>query len=100
MHEFQDNLQRPWRITLNGWQLRKLKERIDFDARDHESILRAAGDPVLLCNVLFLLCEDQAKAAGISDEDFGTSLGGDAIDAAAEAYLAESVDFFPQRQRP
>jgi hypothetical protein len=99
MHQFKDNQQRPWQISLNGWQLKKLKERLDFDARDHESIFKAAGDPELLCNILFVLCEEQAKTFGVTDEDFGKSLDGDAIDEATQAYLDESVDFFPQRQR-
>lgn len=100
MHQFKDNQSRAWQLALNGWQLKKLKERLDFDARDHESILHAAGNPMLLCDILYLLCEDQAKAANVTDEDFGKSLTGDAIDDAAEAYLAESVDFFPRSQRP
>ncbi len=100
MHQFKDSEGRPWQVVLNGYQLKRLKEQIDFDARDHQSILRAADDPVLLCNVLFLLCEDQAKSKCISDEDFGRALGGDAIDDATEAYLLESTDFFPRSQRP
>lgn len=100
MHRFKDNTGREWRLSLNGWQLKKLKETLDFDARDHESILRAASDPVLLCNVLFVLCEEQAKADGVSDQQFGEAMGGDAIDEAAQAYLEESVDFFPRSQRP
>ena len=100
MHQFKDNQGRPWQIALNGWQLKKLKEQIDFDARDHESILRAAEDPCLLCNVLFLLCEDQANTKGVTDQQFGESLTGDAIDDATEAYIAESVDFFPRSHRP
>jgi hypothetical protein len=100
MHRFKDNADREWDISLNGWQLKKLKETIDFDARDHESILKAANDPLLLCNVLFVLCEKQAKERGVSDEQFGEALGGDAIDAATEAYIQESVDFFPRSQRP
>jgi hypothetical protein len=100
MHKFQDNQGREWRIALNGWQLKKLKDQLDFDARDHESILRAAEDPALICNVLYVLCEDQAKADAVSEQAFGEALTGDAIDDATEAYLAESVDFFPRSHRP
>jgi hypothetical protein len=100
MHQFKDNQGRAWKVALNGWQLKKLKEQLDFDARDHQSIMQAAGDPVLLVNVLYLLCEEQATEANISDKQFGEAMSGDAIDDAAEAYLAESIDFFPRSQRP
>lgn len=100
MQKFTDNVGREWSISLNGWQLKKLKHDLGFAARDPESIFRAAEDPGLLCDVLYVLCEDQAKAAGVTDRQFGEALTGDAIDAAAEAYMLETVDFFPQRQRP
>lgn len=100
MHWFRDNTGREWCLSLNGWQLKKLKELLGFDARDHESIFRAASDPALLCDVLYVLCKDQADKDGVSDQQFGEALTGDAIDSAADAYMQESVDFFPQRQRP
>lgn len=100
MHQFHDNQGRKWSLSLNGWQLKQLKEQINFDARDHESIFRAASDPLLLCDVLYVLCAEQCKAAGVTDQQFGEALTGDAIDAAADAYMQESVDFFPIRQRP
>lgn len=100
MHKFRDNAEREWIVELDGYQLKKLKQSpLNFDARDHESILRAANDPVLLCDVLYLLCEDQAKDRGLSDRDFGRSLRGDTIDLATEAYIEETIDFFPQRLR-
>jgi len=98
-HKFKDNEGREWSLALNGWQLKNLKERINFDARDSQSILQAANDPAILCDVLFVLCEDQCKAAGVSGRQFGESLGGDAIESAAEAYIQATIDFFPQRQR-
>lgn len=89
-----------WRLSLNGWQLKKLKERIGFDARDPDSIMQAASDPVLLVDVLYLLCEDQAKEFSVSERQFGEALAGDVLEQAVDAYLKETVDFFPPRQRP
>lgn len=100
MHRFRDNTGREWCLSLNGWQLKRLKEQIGFDARDHESIFQAVGDPALLCDVLYVLCQEQADKDGVTDRQFGEALTGDAIDSAADAYMQESVDFFPQRQRP
>lgn len=99
MHQFTDNEGRPWQLVLNGWQLKKLKETIDFDARDHKSILRACEDPALICDIAFVLCEEQAQKANVTDRQFGEALSGDAIDDATEALLAELTDFFPRSQR-
>jgi hypothetical protein len=99
MHKFKDSEGREWQVSLNGYQLKKLKDTIGFDARDHESILQAANDPILLCNVMYVLCEDQAKNLDLTDEDFGRAMGGDAIEQAADAYMQETADFFP-RQKP
>jgi hypothetical protein len=99
MRSFKDSEGLDWKIALNGWQLKKLKEQLDFDARDPESILKASADPCLLVNVLYVLCESQATERGISDQQFGESMDADAIENATEAYLQETTDFFPLRQR-
>jgi hypothetical protein len=41
------------------------------------------------------LCKDQADKQSISDEDFGRALAGDAITQAADAFVEELIDFFP-----
>ena len=60
---------------------------------------KIAGDPVMLVDVLWVLCEGQAKAAGVTDDDFGSSLAGDSISDATRAFLDELVDFFPGARR-
>ena len=59
-----------------------------------DTIDRVANDPILLCDILWVLCEQQAKADGVTDEDFGSSLAGDSIETATRAFLDELVDFF------
>ena len=46
-------------------------------------------------DVLYCLCKDQADKQSISDEDFGRALAGDAITQAADAFVEELIDFFP-----
>lgn len=99
MQKFKDKQGREWSISLNGWTLKKLKETLNFDARDHESILRAANDPSLLCDVLFVLCQGQAEKLGVTDRDFGESMTGDVIEAAADAYMQETADFSPRQKQ-
>jgi len=60
---------------------------------------RLVSDPVLLCDVLYAVCQEEAEARNASDEEFGRLLAGDVIDAATTALLEELVDFFPKRRR-
>jgi hypothetical protein len=53
------------------------------------------SDPVRLADVLYCLCKDEADARHVSDEDFGRALYGDAITLAADAFVEELIDFFP-----
>jgi regulator of extracellular matrix RemA (YlzA/DUF370 family) len=41
------------------------------------------------------LCKDQADKQSITDEDFGRALSGDVITQAADAFVEELIDFFP-----
>ena len=50
-------------------------------------------------DVLYVACKDQADAAGVTDEQFGRAMGGDAIEAATAALLDDLVDFFPSQRR-
>src|SRR5699024_8209727 len=51
------------------------------------------------CDVVYAVCKPQADTKSIGDEDFGRAMGGDAIDAAADALLEELIDFFPKGRR-
>ena len=70
-----------------------------LEAIEGKLLERLITDPVLLCDILFVVIQPEAIAKGISDEDFGRSLGGDVLDVAATALLEELVDFFPNAKR-
>jgi hypothetical protein len=57
------------------------------------------GDPVRLVDTLYAIVQPQADAAGVTDEQFGRSLGGDSLEQAANAFVEGLLDFFPSRQR-
>jgi ribosome biogenesis protein Tsr3 len=46
-------------------------------------------------DVLFVVCKNQADQAGVTDEQFGMAMGGDAIDLATKAFLEELTSFTP-----
>ncbi|MCI0333699.1 MAG: complement resistance protein TraT [Planctomycetes bacterium] len=103
MHTFADNLGRTWYVAINVATIRRVRDVLDVDLYQlvddgMQALGRLVSDPVRLADVLYVLCKDDADAKNISDEDFGRALAGDAITAAAEAFVEELVDFFPDER--
>lgn len=99
MQKFKDNTGREWAIELNGWAMKRIHERLGIACRNPQAVFESVDDLPLFCDILYVLCEAQAKERGVSDEDFGKSLGGDAIDEAVEAFISEAIPFFPKNAR-
>ncbi len=96
MRTFTDNAGREWRLSLNIAEAKRVRDSLAFDLFDvGTSIKRLSMDPILLCDVIYVLCREQADERGVSDEDFGRAMAGDAIAAATDALLEEYVDFCP-----
>lgn len=102
MKTFTDNTGRAWTIAINVDAVKRVKAlaKVDLlEAVEGKLIERLVSDPVLLCDVVYCLCKPQADQLGVSDEDFGRAMAGDAIEQATAAMLEELVDFFPSRRR-
>ena len=99
MRTFKDNTGREWQIALSIGSAKRIKDALGIDLLDPSGVQRLADSPYDVANTLFVLCQEQATAAGISDEQFGGKLSGDSIDDATDALMLEIVDFFPKRQR-
>ena len=102
MKTFKDENGRDWEIVVNVDAARRVRDILGVNIASTETggVLESiAEDPILLCDLLYVLCKPQADAAGVSDEQFGQALAGDAIDRATTAFLEALVDFFPSRRR-
>ena len=110
MRQFTDTKDRAWDVELNVRQMKRVRDILGIDlvnviqagkdgAVATDTLDRVANDPILLVDILWVLCEGQAKAAGVTDDDFGSSLAGDSISDATRAFLDELVDFFPGARR-
>ena len=110
MRQFTDTKDRVWEVELNVRQMKRVRDILGIDlvnviqagkdgAVATGTLDRVANDPILLVDILWVLCEGQAKAAGVTDDDFGSSLAGDSISDATRAFLDELVDFFPGARR-
>ena len=102
MKTFKDNADRTWTVTVNVDSIKRVRSLLSIDlmeAVEGKLIERLIGDPVLLCDVIYCVCKEDADAKGITDEEFGRAMAGDAIELATTALLEELVDFFPQGKR-
>lgn len=108
--QFQDTAGRTWRLALDVGLVRHVRQVCDVDLVDWGGSpgdtaaavpppLRLASDPCLLVDVLWLLCEEQARAKEIDDVAFGRGMAGDAIADAVDALLQAIIAFFPSRKR-
>ena len=97
-----DNTGRAWSLAINVDAVKRVKTLVNVDllaAVEGKLIEQLVSDPILLCDVVYVLCKPQADQLGVSDEDFGRAMAGDAIEQATSAMLEELVDFFPSRRR-
>ena len=102
MKTFSDNQGRTWTVTINVECIKRVKTLLGvnlLDAIEGELVERLVTDPVLLCDCVYAVCKPEAEARGITDEDFGRAMAGDAIEHACTALLEELVDFFPEPKR-
>jgi hypothetical protein len=100
MHSFVDNSQRTWEVAINVAAVKRIRGLLGIDLYSlvddgFKSLSKLVSDPVTLADVLYCLCKDQADKQSTTDEDFGRALAGDAITLAADAFVEELIDFFP-----
>jgi hypothetical protein len=98
MHTFKDNGGREWTIEVNVAALKRVRGLTGTDLMqvvEGTLIEKLIRDPVLLCDVVYAVCKTEADQRGVSDEEFGRAMAGDAIEAATAALLEELVSFCP-----
>lgn len=103
MKTFTDSAGRTWTLAITVDAIKRVESLIKVNlARLLEPrngaelplLTELESDIILLCDVLFSLVKPQADAQGVTDEQFGQALGGEAIAAAYNAFWEELVDFF------
>ncbi len=98
MKTFKDNEGRTWTVSITVDAIKRVRDLLDVDLLEVVSgklIDRLITDPVLLCDIVYAVCKPEADAQGVSDEDFGRAMAGDAIEHATTALLEELVSFSP-----
>ncbi len=100
MARFTDAKGKDWVISITVNTIRKVKAKTGEDlsrAVEGDFLKRIGGDACLLGSILWALVED--KAEGLTEDEFYDALAGDALEAAASAFVEALIDFFPQPRR-
>ncbi|MCA9249809.1 MAG: hypothetical protein KDA54_01625 [Phycisphaerales bacterium] len=98
MKTFNDQSGNTWTVQINVNAIKRVRDLLDvnlLDIVEGKLIDRLIGDPILLCDVLYVLCKPEADERNITDEQFGRAMAGDAIEHATKAVLEELVGFSP-----
>ena len=101
MKTFKDNAGRDWTIAVNVASIKRLRDTLEVDLMgviEGDLLQRLYADPVLLVDVVYVLCKPRADELDVTDEQFGQAMGGDAIELATAALVDEIIDFFPNRR--
>lgn len=103
MATFRDGNGREWHINVTVADVKRVKEQTgllltSLIENQLTPLAQLLADPVALVDTVWVLVEPQAKAAGLTDEQFGQSLSGDSLEQMAASFLEALTDFFPKRQ--
>ncbi|AMV29288.1 hypothetical protein VT84_33140 [Gemmata sp. SH-PL17] len=101
---FRDNAGREWVVAIHVHAVEQVEARCDVRIgallRDQlAGLFELLEDPVKFVRVLWVLVEEQATKVALTPEQFGRSLGGDALEAAWQAFVGALADFSPSRLR-
>lgn len=102
MAVFRDSYGHEWSLRFTVGILSQLRAvGFDLAALTKESdrwVEVLFAEPLTLARALWVLCRDEAKAGGISEDAFLAGLDGPTLDAAGDAMIEAIVDFFHRRQ--
>ncbi len=104
MSQFTDNKGTTWDLPITVEAMKRVKTALGIDLGNIHlgnppQSTQLDTDIVLLIDVIYVLLRPQAEAKGITDAEFGESLGGDAAFAAREAFWRSLIDFFQRFHR-
>ncbi len=104
MRSFTDMQGRQWNMAITLDAIRRLKGTLGVDLfamleGDPPLLTKLATDIGLLCDIIFVIIKPQADASSVTDEQFGSSLGGESIKAALDSFYSELEDFFQKMGR-
>lgn len=107
MSRFADKNGTDWIVEITVTTVAQCRSELEVDLLDTEStkespslLVRLYQDPVVLVNVLYIVCRQQAEERSVSDAAFGRLFDGPSVERATDAIMEALVNFTPNpRQR-
>lgn len=101
MTTFKDESGSEWLIQIDAPTIKRVRQECGVDLADitGQVFQRLDDDAVLLVDVLWVVCREQATARDVNDEAFGRLLVGDPIASASSALGEAIIGFFPPMRR-
>jgi len=104
MAKFKDTAGHEWDVQMTVQGVKDVRDALELDLLDNAGrrggvMGELASDPIKVCDVVFVLCRQQAEDAEVTSEDFGHSLGGNALAEATDALIEAYISFFRPHQR-
>ncbi len=101
---FRDGAGREWLVEIHAWGIKQVRQRTGVNLGTlHQNgfapLGELLGDVEKFVDVLYVLCAEQAEKRGVSDEQFGRSITGDAGEDAANAFMGAYELFCPADRR-
>jgi len=93
---FKDNQERTWSIDLTVGAVKRIRSVLSIDLLDlrDDTFTRLASDILLMHDLVWLLCEEQATKRGIGEEEFGAAVVGDPLSDAIGVVMGAIPGFF------
>lgn len=105
MRSFIDTERRTWTVAVTVDTVKRVRAQCDgldllaITSEKDGLMGRLMSDPILLADVLYAVCRPEADRLGVTSEQFGQALAGDAIEHGTTALLESIADFFPTARR-
>ena len=99
---FKDNKDRSWTVEVTIAAVKRVRDLLEIDLLDivmGDLLKQFVVDTVLLVDCLYVVLQPQLDDAGVTDVEFGESLGGDVLEKATQAFLEGLALFFPTGKR-
>jgi hypothetical protein len=95
MQTFTDIHGRTWTVAISIGTVKRVKNRLGIDMLDIQPFMKQVQDIMTLCDVLYVVCQDEAEKNGMTDEQFASVLAGPTLRTAREAFMEAFLAFFP-----
>ena len=105
---FKDLEEREWVLSVTVRTLKEVRKRVRdatgkpvdlMDVLFGNLAFSILSDTVLFSEILWVMCEGQAKAQGVSHDAFDALLYDETLEAARGAFEEALLDFFPPKEK-